>query len=278
MLREAFSDKPVWTSLVAVAISYSCYSSLAGINKLLKSLGLLPSVKPDQKPCNVSANKKLQDHCEEFGKKEIISVTEGVWVAIGYGLANSILIEGTDGLIVIDCMESVEASEDIMQDFQKICKKPVCALIYSHNHTDHIGGARGFLKYAINEACDIYANIRTEKIIQNFYVKSGPISFMRAARQFGQFLPSNQHINSGIGPCLRGVDQETPIDLVFPTVTFDQELSVCISGVDIQLLHAPGETDDQIVIYLPRLKLLCPADNIYKAFPNLYAIRGTPVR
>ena len=175
-------------------------------------------------------------------------------------------------------MESVEASADIMQDFQKICKKPVVALIYSHNHTDHIGGARGFLKYAKSETCDIYANIRTEKIIQNFYVKTGPISFMRAARQFGQFLPSSQHINSGIGPCLRGVDQETPIDLAFPTITFDRELSVTISGVDVQLLHAPGETDDQIVVYLPALKLLCPADNIYKAFPNLYAIRGTPAR
>lgn len=277
-LYKAFHDKPLMTSIIVVAVSYSCYSSLSGVNKLLRVFGLLGKEVSRQKPCTVNASDKLTAHSHEFSKKEIIKVTDGVWVAIGYGLANSILIEGLDGVIVVDCMESAIAGEDIMKDFQAICTKPVVALVYSHNHTDHIGGARGFLRYAKDGSCDVYANSRTEKIIKNFYLKTGPISFMRAARQFGQFLPANQHINSGIGPCLRGVDQDTPIDLVLPTYTFDKQLDVSISGVDIRLIHAPGETDDQIVIYLPKLGVLCPADNIYKAFPNLYAIRGTPAR
>ena len=46
----------------------------------------------------------------------------------------------------------------------------------------------------------------------------------------------------------------------------------------ILVTHAPGETDDQIAIYVPELKLLCPADDIYPHFPNLYPIRGAPVR
>merc|ERR1712126_217127 len=44
------------------------------------------------------------------------------------------------------------------------------------------------------------------------------------------------------------------------------------------LYHAPGETNDQIIAWLPKQRILFPADNIYKAFPNLYAIRGTPAR
>lgn len=46
----------------------------------------------------------------------------------------------------------------------------------------------------------------------------------------------------------------------------------------LELIHAPGETDDQIVIWLPQKKVLLPADNFYKSFPNLYAIRGTAYR
>jgi alkyl sulfatase BDS1-like metallo-beta-lactamase superfamily hydrolase len=42
--------------------------------------------------------------------------------------------------------------------------------------------------------------------------------------------------------------------------------------------HAPGETDDQIFVWLPDRRVLMPGDNIYKAFPNLYTIRGTTHR
>jgi alkyl sulfatase BDS1-like metallo-beta-lactamase superfamily hydrolase len=43
-------------------------------------------------------------------------------------------------------------------------------------------------------------------------------------------------------------------------------------------MHAPGETEDQLLVWLPDQKVLLPGDNIYKAFPNLYTIRGTAFR
>lgn len=33
-----------------------------------------------------------------------------------------------------------------------------------------------------------------------------------------------------------------------------------------------------MAVYIPELKVLCPADNVYPHFPNLYPIRGAPVR
>lgn len=44
------------------------------------------------------------------------------------------------------------------------------------------------------------------------------------------------------------------------------------------ILHIPGETPDQIGVWIPDKKVLLCADDIYKSFPNLYAIRGTPSR
>ena len=49
---------------------------------------------------NTSLNyQKLEKHTQEFNEPKIISVCNGrVHVAIGYGLANAILIEGDSGL------------------------------------------------------------------------------------------------------------------------------------------------------------------------------------
>lgn len=63
-----------------------------------------------------------------------------------------------------------------------------------------------------------------------------------------------------------------------PTITFKDELKIQIDGMDLVLYHAPGETNDQIIVWWPDEKVLFPADNVYKAFPNLYAIRGTQAR
>ena len=45
------------------------------------------------------AHDKLEALNIDF-KKELINVVDGVWVAIGYALANSIMIEGDNGVII----------------------------------------------------------------------------------------------------------------------------------------------------------------------------------
>jgi alkyl sulfatase BDS1-like metallo-beta-lactamase superfamily hydrolase len=44
------------------------------------------------------------------------------------------------------------------------------------------------------------------------------------------------------------------------------------------IIHIPGETADQIGIWLPDTRVLLCADDLYRAFPNLYAIRGVTPR
>ena len=46
----------------------------------------------------------------------------------------------------------------------------------------------------------------------------------------------------------------------------------------LELAAAPGETDDQLYVWLPGARVLFCGDTFYKSFPNLYAIRGTPYR
>ena len=69
-------------------------------------------------------------------------------------------------------------------------------------------------------------------------------------------------------------------DVAFhPTHTFGgKSHKMTIDGVEIELHAAPGETDDQLFVWLPQEKVLCAGDNIYRSWPNLYAIRGTVYR
>jgi len=60
-------------------------------------------------PLLVGSNPDLAAHSAEF-KQEVIKVTDGVYVAVGFGLANSVLLEGDDGVVIVDTMESVEAA------------------------------------------------------------------------------------------------------------------------------------------------------------------------
>ena len=61
-------------------------------------------------PEEVPAAPELAELYADFFPAEIFQATDGVYVARGYNRDNPVLIEGTDGLIVIDPGESIQAA------------------------------------------------------------------------------------------------------------------------------------------------------------------------
>ena len=218
--------------------------------------------------------KDLIAHSEEF-KKELITVTDGVHVAVGYALANSILIEGEKTNVIIDTTGTEETAREVKDLFDAINPNPVETIIYTHNHADHTYGATVF---AEGSSPDIYAHSTTEIYLSRVIGILRPIISSRSSRMFGNALPKEQVENNGIGPFLEiGRDGRKP-GLLYPTKTFTDQIEFKAAGYKIQLFHAPGETNDQLFVWLPEKKALFPGDNFYKTFPNLYTIRGTPYR
>ncbi len=218
----------------------------------------------------------LHAHSQEF-EKRVYPIAENVHMAVGYGLANSIMIEGDDGIVIVDVMESLETAQAVMKEFRKITNKPIKALIYTHNHADHILGGRGFVPEG---SVDIYAHESTNYYIDRVINQIRPIISSRSMRMFGNLLPKSDEglVNLGVGPLLdAGQGGGTPT-LLRPNKTYKDKLDLEIAGIKIQLIHAPGETNDQTMVWLPEQKVLMPGDTIYKAFPNLYTIRGTLYR
>jgi len=216
----------------------------------------------------------LIQHSTEFEKK-VYSFENGLHIAVGYGIANSIMVEGVDGNIIIDASDSVAEAEEVYSYFSTINSNPIKAIIYTHNHGDHTFGAAYYYNLEVEKPM-VIAHESTSQYVERIMGILNPIISKRSTRMFGTDLPSEQVINVGIGPYL-GVAQ-SPIGYIKPTLTFADELKINISGVEIELYHAPGETNDQLFVWLPNQKALMPGDNIYRTFPNLYTIRGTPHR
>ena len=223
----------------------------------------------------VAPHAALAEHGREF-RKEIIEVTEGVHVAVGYGIANSILLVGDDGFIVVDTMETVEDARTINAEFRRIAAgKPLKAIVYTHNHPDHTFGAAGFVEPGETPA--VYAHEGVNAALDSLITELRPVMNRRALRMYGHWLTGDAFGNLGVGPFL-GLKEGSTLSILRPTRTFADRLEDTVAGIRFVLEHAPGETDDTLLVWLPGKKALLPGDNLYKAFPNLYTIRGTPYR
>ncbi len=223
----------------------------------------------------VASPQDLKAHSQEF-RREVIKVTDGVYVASGFGIANSIMLEGDDGVIIVDVMETLESAETVAAEFRKITDKPVKAFIYTHSHPDHIGGGPAYLVPG-QEIPPVYAHADVQANMDKISTVLQPIITKRAFRMYGNMLTEEEMVNVGVGPRL-DLYEDSTIRVMRVTNPFNDKLEETIAGISFQLVHAPGETTDQLFVWLPKRKVLLSGDNFYKSFPNLYTIRGTSYR
>ena len=221
---------------------------------------------------------RLTAHSQIMTKK-IYRVRDNVHIAYGYGLANSTMIVGDDGVIIIDVMEDLERGQEVLGEFRKITDKPVKAIVYSHNHIDHVGGARAFASPAevASGKVKVIAHSSLMDAVVNWAGTVAPILGRRSSYFAGSFLERGPEgwVNMGIGPRIF-TGQPT---LLAPNLTFDDRLEVTIAGVEMRIVHVPSETDDEIVVWFPGLKVLQTAEVLQgEAFPNLHTMRGTKYR
>ena len=247
---------------------------------LLLSIFLISCSKPSSYDIEVpltSEVEKLIQHSKEFDRQVLSYDTPGgaIHFAIGFGIANSIMVEGKEGNIIIDASDSVFEAEKIYSLFNKKNSNPIKAIIYTHNHGDHTFGTAFYVNNQ-DERPQIIAHEDTDYYVQRIMGILNPIITERSNRMFGTLLSEEDLINVGIGPSLNVA--KSPTGYIRPDVIFNDNLELNIAGIKIELFHAPGETNDQLFVWLPDHKALLPGDNIYKTFPNLYTIRGTTHR
>jgi alkyl sulfatase BDS1-like metallo-beta-lactamase superfamily hydrolase len=129
----------------------------------------------------------------------------------------------------------------------------------------------------MEENTKVYAH----KTFERGFFKSNnllrPILTERGMKQFGHFLPDSLKRGHGLGFTLKFDFEQPPV--IYPTDFFDTQTSkLTVGGIELEIQHTPGETDDQVIIYYAEKEVVISGDNYYMRFPNLYTIRGTSYR
>lgn len=217
----------------------------------------------------------MKRQCELIGQPRIERISEHVWAAVGYDLANEILVSTPEGFIVVDPLMSPKRGEAARRDLMASAPAgPVKAVVYTHSHIDHIGGASLWM----DDRPQIWATDTFTEHLYKQYQVFLPIETIRGRRQFGAHVPLEDLPCNGIG---RRADIKAAQDgagIRLPTHTFSGTKTLTFGGMEVRLIEAPGETHDQLIVWIPGDRTLIAADDFYWTFPNLYTIRGASPR
>jgi alkyl sulfatase BDS1-like metallo-beta-lactamase superfamily hydrolase len=234
----------------------------------------------DQAP--ESVNPSLWRLAQLSAHAGLFEVSPRLYQVRGLDLANMTIIEGDDGLIIIDPLtmaETAKAALDLY--YQNRPHKPVVAVIYSHTHVDHFGGVRGVIDEADVKAgkVKVFAPAGFMEHVMSENVYAGNAMSRRAQFQFGSLLPRGEkgQVDAGLG-------KRTPsggtVTLIPPTDLIDKELETrTIAGLEVEFQLTPGtEAPAEMNLYLPQLRALCMAENATQMMHNILTPRGAQVR
>ena len=221
---------------------------------------------------------ELKAHPDYF-RNEIEPLANNVYMAFGFAASNVYMIIGDDGLIIIDTTETTAAAANILAEFRKISDLPVKTIILTHSHRDHVSGASVFAEDNKPEVITSNKGSEDPLIEETPHPRAKQAMLARTKRQFGIGLSyPDEIIGIGVGPGDRPL-QGMGAGMMQPTRLIGEErTAVTLSGINLELVMAPGETPDHMVVWYPEKKILFSGDNFYRSFPNLYAIRGTAYR
>ena len=236
------------------------------------------SLSPESQAVEPSINPELRKHSTHFDK-EIYKVGSNVYSAVGWGLANVIMVVGVDGIIVVDTGEDIDSSREVYAELRALTDKPLKAIIYTHFHPDHIGGVKAFTSTAEVQAGDVSV-IAHHTLLDNVINQGSrisPILGMRTGYTSGVFLePADlDGMNLGIGP-MPNVGSGS---FIAPTLTYESTKTLTIAGTKMELRHVPSEAPDETAVFLPDANVLLSGEAIQgPTLPNIHTLRGTKYR
>ena len=184
---------------------------------------------------------------------------------------HSVMIEGGDGVIIVDTGDTATAAREVAAEFRKITDKPVRAVIYTCFHIDHVAGVKGFAS-AEDVAGGRVEIIAHDTLLANVITQGGsiaPILSMRTAYNFAAILADADTAGMNLGTAaMPRKDRE--VTFIAPTKTFSKTLDLTIAGIELKLMHAPSESPDEIVVFLPKSGILLSSEVIpAQCFPTL---------
>ncbi|WP_075989600.1 alkyl/aryl-sulfatase [Vibrio fluvialis] len=232
-------------------------------------------------PAPDSVNPSLWRNAQLNMINGLFEVTDGIYQVRGYDLSNITFVKGNTGWIVFDPLISQETAKAAL-DFvnEKLGKRPIVAVVYSHSHIDHFGGVRGIVDEKDVKAGKvkiIASHGFTEHAVSENVI-AGNAMGRRAIFMYGALLPRNEFggVNGGLGQTTStGIATLIePTDIIEKT---GDEMTV--DGVKMVFQYTPGtEAPTEMNTWFPDKKALWMAENSTNTMHNILTLRGAQVR
>jgi alkyl sulfatase BDS1-like metallo-beta-lactamase superfamily hydrolase len=198
---------------------------------------------------------------------EVRKVTDNVHYATGVG--NTIMVTTSEGNVLLDTGLVLQSAKQLRALKEQVSDAPVRYIVLSHSHADHIGGTR------------FWAEDSTEIIAHRTFEEEQRYLSELEAYQYGR--------NRTLFPWMPAWEDRPDIEMmryggIEPTITVDdwEVFSFTLGGTEFQVLGTPGaEGADNIVLWLPRQKILITGDFFgpqFPQFPNIFTMRGEKIR
>ncbi len=234
-------------------------------------------------PVEFSAPQELIEH-ERYLEEELFQIGEHrVWDynTPNKGFGNVIMIEGDDGIIIVDTTTAHEHAQVANEAFRKLTDKPVKAIIYTHHHADHINGAGAFVsrESVASGEVSIIASQNFMRELSDENQATAPIMAVRASYMYGQLLdPDTDGRDYHISCCGYQLQAEST-SYITPNRFIQDSETLTIAGVELTLFQTGGESASHLAIYIPESKILLSGDEVQGPnYPNLHSLRGTKPR
>ncbi len=228
-----------------------------------------------------TVNPSLWRQSQLINMSGLFEVTDGIYQVRNLDLSNMTIIEGTEGITIVDPLVSAETAKVAIDlYFKNRGTKPVKAVIYTHSHVDHYGGVRGVISEedVTSGKVKIYApeGFLEAAVAEN--VMAGTAMSRRASYMYGNLLapdPKGQ-VGAGLGTTTSAgtVTLIPPTDII--TKTGQKET---IDGLTYEFLMAPGsEAPSEMLWYIEEKKAISAAEDATHTLHNTYSLRGAKIR
>jgi len=196
-------------------------------------------------------------------------------------LANISFIKSDNGWIVFDPLTAKETARAALELVnEKLGKRPVVAVVYSHSHADHFGGVRGVVDEEDVKSGKVKiiapVGFMEHAVAENVY--AGNAMTRRMYFQYGVLLPRSPfgHVDQSIGKNTAAGN----LGLIEPNVYITKDYETLnVDGVEMEFQNTPGtEAPAEMNTYFPQFQAFWAAENITGTIHNIYTLRGALVR
>ncbi|SNZ11951.1 MBL fold metallo-hydrolase [Hydrogenobacter hydrogenophilus] len=153
-------------------------------------------------------------------------------------VSNAYAILTKEGWVVIDTLSTPELSKKLLEQMYRVKKAPVKYAIITHYHPDHWYGAQTFK--------DVGAKIIAHRGLYELYKSGMAKSILEEAnKNFGGLYKS--------------------VLLVEPDIVVDDYKKLKVGSEEFEIISmTPAHTNSDIVVYMPKRKVLFAGDLVYQ--------------